>query len=111
MEIYELTEHQLKAFKALKSAANKCYKLKIGFFNVLDTTFAYNKDMIEKMDVDADHEIKCSEFDYPHESMPAIGGCSFADDQNCHSIKLTPKGRKVFIAEQYDDFEFDDKNS
>jgi len=102
MEIYELTENQLKAFKALKQAANKCYKLKIGFFTVLDTTYAFNKDMIEKMEVDANHEIACSEFDYPDESMPAIGGCSFADDQNCHSIKLTHKGRKVFNAEQSD---------
>ena len=96
MEIYELTENQLKAFKALKSAANKCTKLKLGFFNILDTTHAYNKDMIEIIDVDANFELPCSEFGYPYETMPTIGGCSFADDQNLHSIKLTAKGRKVF---------------
>ena len=102
MEIYELNENQLKAFKALKSAANKCYKLKIEFFNVLDTTYAYNRDMIETMDVDANYEIPCLDFGYPYETMKTIGGCSFADDQVLHSIKLTAKGRKVFDAEQSD---------
>lgn len=102
MEIYELTENQLKAFKALKSAANKCYKLKIGFFNVLDTCYAYDKNLINKMDVDANYEIPCGEFGYPYESFPTIGGCSYADDQILHSIQLTDKGRKVFNAEQSD---------
>lgn len=100
MKIYELTDEQLKAFKALKSAANKCYKLKIGFFNVLDYTYAYNRDMIEAMDVDANYELPCLEFGYPYNTMPAIGGCSFADDQNYHSIKLTAKGRKLLRDEQ-----------
>ena|SRR3989344_4118904 len=100
MEIYNLTANQKKAFKKLQSAAKECKKLKIGFFNVLDTTYAFNQDMIETMDVDADFELKCIEYGYPYESMKTIGGCSFADDQGMHSIKLTNKGRKCFNDEQ-----------
>lgn len=96
MKIFELTEKQLKAFVALKRAAKLCEKEKIGFFNVLDTTYAFNKNYIETMDVDANYEISCCDYGYPYENMKTIGGCSFADDQILHSIKLTPKGRKIF---------------
>lgn len=103
MKVYELTEPQLKAFKALKVAAKKCNKLKIGFFNVLDTTFAYDRNMIEDMEVDANYDLNCLEYGYPYETMKTIGGCSYADDQRMHSIKLTPKGLKSFDNESNQD--------
>lgn len=99
MEVFDLTPEQEKAFKKLKSVVKECYKLKIGFVNILDRTYAYNKDMINHLDVDANYELPCIQYGYPPNVIDTIGGCSFADDQGMHSIQLTSKGRKVFNKE------------
>jgi hypothetical protein len=101
MEIYELNEKQKQAFKELKKAAEKCAKLKIGFVNVLDSCYAFNKDFIKDMDIedrltDKDPDkIWCLDYGYPYNSMKTIGGSSFADDQIIHFFRLTKKGIKA----------------
>ena len=96
MEVLTLTDKQEKAIAELKRAMAKCYKLKIGFFNVLDTTYAFDRAKIVQMDVDANHEFSCMEYGYPYTSFSTLGGCSFADDQNMHTMLLTKRGRKLF---------------
>lgn len=95
MEVFELTTEQEKAFNAMKRAVAKCKKLKIGFFDVLGTTYAYDKGKIERFDVDANYELDCGKYGYPPNSL-SVGGCSYADDQIIHSMLLTNNGRKIF---------------
>jgi len=99
MDIYQLTKEQQSAFNELKRAANKCQKLKIGFVNLYGTITAFDTALIERFDVDANHEVDCGEYGYPSNSINNLGGDSYADDQNLHSFKLTNKGRKVFKEE------------
>ena len=99
MEIFELNQEQQKAFNDLKKAVAKCRKLNIGFFSVLENEFAYDKSMIADFGIDADYEVDCLTYNYPMNYLE-LGGCSAADDQNCHSFKLTPKGRKIFENEK-----------
>jgi len=99
MDIYQLTKEQQSAFNALKRAANKCEKLNIGFVNIYGTINAFDRELIERFDVDAKHEVDCGKYGYPSNTIDNLGGDSYADDQLLHSFKLTEKGRKIFQEE------------
>jgi len=99
-EVYDLNKEQQKAFNALKRAADKCNKINIGFVNLYGSITAFDKSMISDFDVDADFELDCMEYGYPSNQIDNLGGCSYADDQNLHSFKLTSKGSKIFNSEQ-----------
>lgn len=99
--ILELTPVQNKAIASLKRAITKCEKSNVGFFNILDDTYAYDKSMMTGIEGRERADIKimpCEEYSYPVTKFGSIGGCSFADDQTEHYIQLTEKGKKVFEA-------------
>lgn len=100
MEIYKLNKEQQAAFNALKKAANKCHKLNIGFVNVYGAIYPFDQGIIKRFDVDANHEVPCSEYGYPSNCIDNLGGDSYADDQNIHSFSLTEKGKRIFSEEK-----------
>lgn len=99
MEIFELTKKQQAAFYDLVYAVERCKKLNIGFFTVLEETFAFNGNLIKSFGVDEHNEVDCAKYGYPSNTL-TLGGCSYADDQNMHSFKLTEKGRKSFLRDR-----------
>lgn len=113
MEIYELKPEQKKALANLKRAITACSKAKLGFYNILDTTYVFNREYIKTLGVAENHSqrteegrISCREYGYTYNSFQSIGGDSFADDQADHYFILTEKGKSKLKAELSDNAEY-----
>jgi hypothetical protein len=112
MEIYELKPDQKKALANLKRAISACSKAKIGFCNVLDTTYVFNKEYIKSLQIsdyksqkEEEGHVPCHKYGYTNNSFQTVGGDSFADDQIDHYFVLTEKGKSKFKAELSDNAE------
>lgn len=106
MDIFQLNKKQQKAFDALKRAADRCEKTGIKFVNCYGTIHAYDSKLIagfgSKGFLDS-ADVAVKDYGKSTNTIDNLGGDSFADDDYEHWFSLTPKGKKVFDADEYKD--------